>query len=120
MCYLGGKQEKRYGGGCFASAAGRCGDHDGVWVDFGDAEVAAEVEQVEGADGAGDFDEVHGAGAAEQDGDVADFGAFEVEPEIGEGAVRLGILRGAGVGIDEVLPAGGVEVGDEGGEGFGV
>ncbi len=64
--------------------AGWGGDHDGVGVDFGNAQVAGEVEQIEGADGAGDLDNVHAARAAEHNGKVADFGAFVVEPEIGE------------------------------------
>ena len=79
--------------------AGRGGDHDGVGVDLGDAKVAAEVDQVEGAEVAGDLDQIHVAGGADQDSDVVDVGAGEVQPEVGEGAAGLG-----GVGRAKALP----------------
>jgi hypothetical protein len=40
------------------------GDHDGVGIDLGNAEVAAEVNEIEGAKFAGDLDNAHVAGGA--------------------------------------------------------
>jgi hypothetical protein len=47
----------------YALAAVGGWDHDGVGVDVGDAEVAAEMDEVEGAEFAGDVDDAHVAGA---------------------------------------------------------
>jgi hypothetical protein len=99
--------------------SGRCWDHDGAGVDFGNAEVAAEMDQVERAEGTGDFDSGHLAGAAEEDGDVVDLTVLEVEPEVGEGLLRCGAILRRGVLVDEVLPAGGAEGGGERGHVFG-
>lgn len=57
----------------------RGGDHDGVGVDFGDAEVSAEVEKVQRAEHAGDLDDVHVARGADEYGDVVDLGSVEVD-----------------------------------------
>jgi hypothetical protein len=99
-------------------AAFGCGDHDGVGIDFRDSEVSAEVEEVEGAEGTGDLDEIHVAGAADEYGYVVDLGAVEVEPEVGDGFWGLRAHCGCGVGVDEVLPAGGVIGGGESAHGF--
>src|SRR5271154_4720071 len=48
------------------------GDHYGVGIDLGDAEVAAEVDEVERAQVAGHLDQVHIPGGADQNGDVID------------------------------------------------
>ncbi len=73
------------------------GDHDGAGVDFGDAEVAAEVDEVERAQVAGDLDDVHVAGGAGEDGDAVDVGAGEVQPEVGDGVCGAGrCWRGSG------------------------
>lgn len=103
---------------CPLPSGGR-GDHDGVGIDLRDAEVAGKVEEVERTEVSGDLHEVHGAGAAGEDGDVVNVRAAEVEPQVGHGVVGLGALAGGAMGINEVLPAGGVEAGDEGGHGFG-
>src|ERR1700722_8110986 len=95
------------------------GDHDGVGVDAGDAEVAAEMDEVEGAEFAGDVDDAHVAGGAGEDGDAVDVGADEVQPEVGDGAVGLGRVGGGLVGVDQMLPAGGVVGGDDGTHGLG-
>ena len=76
------------------------------------------MEEIKRPNGAGDLDDIHIAGATEHDGHVAHFGAFVVQPEIGKRFVGLRVLAGGGVGVDEVLPAGGVVVGDERGEGL--
>lgn len=94
-------------------------DHDGVGVYFGDAEVAAEVEEIEGAELAGDFDDGHFARGAEEDGEVVYVGSVEVHPEVGEGLVRGGGVARVGGGLDEVLPTGAVVVADEGVHGLG-
>ena len=102
-------------GGLFAVGGG---DHDGVGIDFGDAEVAAEVDEVEGAEFAGDLNDVHVLAGAGEDGDAGDVGAGEVKPEVGDGGVGLGGVGGSLVGVDEVLPSGGVVAGDDGGHGL--
>ena len=65
------------------------GDHDGVGVDLGDAEVAAEVNEVEGAEVAGDLNDAHVARGAGEDGNAIDVGAGEMQPEVGDGGAGL-------------------------------
>ena len=55
-------------------AAVRRGNHDCVGVDFGDAEVPAQVNQIQGSQIAGYLHQVHVAGAANEDGHVVDIG----------------------------------------------
>ena len=69
-------------------------NHDSVGVYPGDAEVAAEVDEVERTQRAGELDEVHLARAADEDRDVVDLGAVEVEPEVGDGVVGLALRAG--------------------------
>lgn len=61
-------------------AAVGCGHHDGVGVDFGDTEVATEVNQVKRAEFAGDLDDAHVARGASEDGDAGDVGTSKVQP----------------------------------------
>ena len=75
-----GREDKQSNGNycaCRLSVVGG-GDHDGVGVDFGDAEVAAEMNEVEGAEFAGDLDDAHVTGGAGEDGDAGDVGPGEV------------------------------------------
>jgi hypothetical protein len=99
-------------------AAGRGGNHDGVGVDFWNAEVAAEVDQIERTQLTGDVNDAHVTGGAGEHGDAVDVGAGEVEPEVGDGAVGLGGVGGTLVSADEVLPACGVVGGDDGAHGL--
>lgn len=75
--------------------------------------MAAEVDEVERAECAGDLDDGHLAWAADEDGDVIDLAVDEVEPEVCEGLLWGGVLFGRGVLVDQVLPSGGVEGGDQ-------
>jgi len=70
------------------------GDHYGVGVDPRDAEVAAEMDEVEGAEFAADLDDAHVARGAGEDGDAGDVRAGEAEPEVGDGGVGLGGVGG--------------------------
>ena len=76
--------------------------------------MATEVDEVERAEGSGDLDEVHVAGGADEDGDVVDLGSVEVQPEVGHGGTGLSALGRGGVGVDEMLPSGGMVGGDDG------
>ena len=80
--------------------------------------MSAQVEEVEGAEQAGDLDEVHIARGADEDGDVVDLGSVKVKPHVGDGVDGLCAGGGSGVRVDEVLPAGGVVGGDDGAHGF--
>jgi len=76
--------------------------------------VAAEVDEVQRAEGSGDLDEVHVAGCADQDGDVVDFSSVVVQPEVGHGSAGLSALGRGGVRVDEMFPSGGMVGGDDG------
>jgi len=95
-------------------AAVRCGYHNRIGVDFGDTEVAAEVNQVKRTEFAGDLDNAHIAGRAREDGDASDVGTSKVQPEVGDCVVRLCGVGGGLIGVDEMLPAGGVVGVDDG------
>ena len=90
-----------------------CGDHDGVGIDLGDAEVAAEMNKIERAKFAGDLDDAHVAGGTGEDRDSSDVRTGEAEPEVGDGGVGLGSVGGGLVSVDEVLPTSGVVAGDD-------
>jgi hypothetical protein len=94
------------------------GDHDGIGVDPGDAEMSAEVDEVERAQLAGDLNDAHVAGGAGENGDAGDVRAVEVKPQVGDSGVGLGGVGGGLVGVDQVLPAGGVIASDDGGHGL--
>jgi hypothetical protein len=81
-------------------------NHDGVGINFWDAEVSAEMNEVEGPEFAGDLDDAHVAGRAGEHGNAGDVRAGEVQPEVGDGVAGLGGVGGGLVGVDEVLPAG--------------
>lgn len=95
------------------------GDHDGVGVDAGDAEVAAEVDEVEGAEFTGDLDDAHVAGSAGEDGDAGNVWTVEAQPQIRDGGVGLGSVGGGLVSVDQVFPSGSMETVDDGGHGLG-
>ena len=68
--------------GGLATVGGR--NHDGVGVDMGDTEVAAEMDEVEWAEFAGDVNDAHVARRASEDGDTVDIRTDEVEPKISD------------------------------------
>ena len=74
----------------------------GGGVEGGDAEVSAEVEDVDGIEVAGDGDEGEGAGGFRQDHGSADVDAVHDDPDIG-GSVMKGTADGGGG--DDVLPS---------------
>jgi len=80
--------------------------------------VAAEMDEVEGAEFAGDLNDAHVAGGAGEDGDAGDVRAGETKPEVGDGGVGLGGVGGGLVGVDEMLPSGSVVAGDDRGHGL--
>ena len=64
-------------------------NHDCVWIDLRDSEVAAEMNQIKRTERSGDLDQVHIARGTNEDGDIVDLGTVEVQPEIGDGVVGL-------------------------------
>src|ERR1051325_7585119 len=76
----------------------------GVWdlqsaFNPGDAEVPAQMRQIERADGPGDFDKRDLVRARQQDRDVADRVMLKVHPEPGHSRVSVAIVL-----IDQLLP----------------
>jgi hypothetical protein len=67
--------------------------------------VAAEVDEVEGAEFAGNLDDAHIARGAGEDGHAGDIGTGEAEPEVGDGGVGLGGVGRCLVGVDQMLPS---------------
>src|ERR1700678_2211823 len=94
--------------------AGGSGNHDGVGVNLGNAEVAAEVDEVEGAKFAGDLDDAHIARGAGEHCDAGDVGASEVKPKVGDRRMGLGRVGRSLVAVDEMLPTSSVVTGDDG------
>ena len=56
------------------------GNHDSAGVDFGNAEVATEMDEIKRAKIACDLDHVHRLRSANKDVDVVDVCASEVQP----------------------------------------
>src|ERR1700748_206141 len=93
-------------------------NHNSVWVDLRDTEVAAEMDQVERAQLAGDLNDAHVVWGAGENGNASDVWAGEVQPEVGDSGVGLGSIGGRLVGVDQVFPTCCVEAIDDGGHGL--
>ncbi len=99
-------------------AAGRGWHHYGVGIHFGDAEMAAEVKEIQRAQQAGYLDDVHVALRADEDGNIVDFSSVEVKPHVRNRFCGLRAGSWGLVGVDEMLPACGVIGGYERAHGF--